>query len=79
MQGQRRLVGDHASLLGPEPSCDQLLVLARREMDEPVDPALRACDAAGVDVFPEQVGGVACRRSLLRRDIAGLPGGHLKQ
>ena len=46
VQRQRGLVRDHPGLLGPEPGGDQLLVLARREVDEPVDPAAHAGDAA---------------------------------
>ena len=56
MQGERGLVRDNARPLGPEPGGDQLLMLARGELDEPVDPPPRSGDPAGADVLQEQLG-----------------------
>jgi hypothetical protein len=43
-------------------------------MDKAIDPALRAGDAAGLDVLPQKVSRVASFSTLLRGEIAGLTG-----
>ncbi len=78
-QEEPSLMREHPSLPGPKPGRDQLLVLARREVDEPVDAAMGTDDAAGVGVFPKQMGRVARLGGLRRCEIAGLSGGDLEQ
>jgi hypothetical protein len=48
MQGKRGLVGNDTCPFGPEPGGDQILMLARREVDQPVDSA--ACTKRPPDV-----------------------------
>ncbi len=68
VEGERGLVRDHASSLGPEPSGDQLLVLARGEVDEPVGTSAHAEGLARVDVVDHELRRVARLGRLLGRE-----------
>jgi hypothetical protein len=48
-------------------------------MNETVDTALGVYDAAGVDVFSQQMGGVPGRGGLLRGEVAGLGGSYFEE
>ena len=67
VEGQRGLVRDDAGPLGPQPCGDQLLVLARREVDEPVYSSTRSRHATRADVLQQQLRRVA--------SLGCLPGG----
>jgi hypothetical protein len=68
VQGESGLVRDHANSLGPEPSGDQLLVLARGEVDEPVGASAHAAGLARVDVVDQELWRVARFGRLLGRE-----------
>jgi hypothetical protein len=53
-------------------------MLSRREVHEPVDPALRPRHAPREDVLPQQVRRVARLGRLPRRDVPGLPDSDLE-
>jgi hypothetical protein len=55
VERERRLVGDHARALRPEPGDDQLLVLARGVMHEPVQAPLHAEEVARAEVVDEEL------------------------
>jgi len=63
---RRRLVGEHAQGVTPQPCCDQFSLLARWEVDEAVDPPPYSNDASGLLVVREQRGRIAGGRGLLR-------------
>jgi hypothetical protein len=42
VERQRRFVGEHAGLIAPEPEYDEVLVVAGREVHEPIDAAASA-------------------------------------
>ena len=77
MERERRLVRDDALPLGPEPRGHELLVLAGREVDEPVDTALDAGCGPARQVVHEELRRVAGLGGLLRREEAVLGGGDL--
>ncbi len=56
MQYKRRLMGEYALGVSPQPCCDQLILFAGWEVDEAVDPATYSCDASGLLVMREQRG-----------------------
>src|SRR5258706_9607318 len=70
MEGERCPVRDDASSLGPEPGCDKLLLFARGEVHEPVDPATNANGAPALDVVHEELGRIASLSRLLGREQA---------
>lgn len=72
VEGERGLVRDDSGPLGPEPRGDQLLVLSRGEVDEPVDSSPRSRDATGAEVLEQQLGRVACVGRLAGREVAFL-------
>ena len=74
-----RLMRCDARPFGPEPRCDQPLVLAGGEMNEPVDPAADPNDAASIDVMDEQLRGVPHLGRLFGREQALLPNRDLKE
>ena len=76
-QGERGLVREHASSLGPEPDLDELLVLVRGEVDESVDPAPGTDKSPAPQVMPEELGRVADLRGLLGGEQPSLGGGEL--
>jgi hypothetical protein len=69
---ERRLVREHAGPLGPEPHDGQLFVLARGEVDQPVDASSDAGDAATADVLQQQLRRVSGVCPLLRREVTVL-------
>jgi hypothetical protein len=60
VEGERRLVREHASAFEPEPQEGQLFVLTLREVDEPIDPTKRATKAASSKVLEQELGCSAC-------------------
>ena len=74
-----RLMRYEARSVGPEPRCDQPLVFAGREMNEPVDPAAHPSDAAPVNVMDEQLRRVPHRGRLFGREQALLPDRDLEE
>lgn len=79
MERQGGLMGDYASLLGPEPGGHQLLVIGSWKVNKPVEPALGPCHAASLDVLSQELGGVTRLRSLFCCEIARLAGCNLEQ
>ena len=77
VQSERGLVRHYAGPLGPQPNRDQLLVLARGEVHEPVDATKHANDAPDTDVVHEQLRRVAGLSGLLGREVPRLPCGDL--
>jgi hypothetical protein len=75
VQCERRLMGEHALRVSPQPCCDQLFLLAGWEVDEAVDPATYPSDASGLLVMREQRGRIAGGRGLLGGEEAFLGGG----
>lgn len=73
MQRQRSLVGEDAGAVGPQPEGHEILVLAGREMLEAVDAAAHASKSAVVEVFGDELRGIAGGGSLGGRKRA-LPG-----
>jgi hypothetical protein len=55
VERQCSLVREHAPSLRPKPNNSQFLMVARREVDDSVDPAPRPGDATSVDVFQQQL------------------------
>jgi hypothetical protein len=51
MERERRLVREHAGLLCPEPSYDEILMLAGREVNEAVDAPSHSHDPSVVEVL----------------------------
>lgn len=70
MEREGRLVRKDAGSLGPEPHNGELLMLTRREVDEPVDPATYARNAAAADVLEKELRRVPGGSRLLRREVA---------
>jgi|SRR6188768_2758704 len=79
MQGQGGLMRDDASLLGPEPGGDELLVVGGGEMNESVEPALGSRHAAGLDVFSQKLARVTRLGCLFCGEIPGLANGDLEK
>ena len=77
MEGQRRLMGEDAELLGPEPGRDEVLMLARWEVNETVDASAHPERTTALDVMQEELRGVTCLRRLLGGEAAVLRGGDL--
>jgi hypothetical protein len=66
-------VGEDAGSLGPKPFDDKVLVIARRKIDEPVDPeAPAALDAPHGNRLGQQLRRVARVCGLLGREVAFL-------
>jgi hypothetical protein len=79
VERQRRLVGEHARLLRPEPQLGELLVLAGWIVDDTVDPAPDPPNAAELDVSPKELVVVARGGGLSRGEQAILAGGHCEE
>lgn len=79
MERQRGLVRDHTGSFRPEPCDDQILVLTRREVDEPVDSSTPPHDPACADVLEEELRRVTGLGCLPGREITFLCAGRLKQ
>ena len=67
---QRRPVQDVARALGPEPPGDEVFVLTRGEVDEPIESAMQTDGASAAHVVDEELRGVAGLGGLLGREEA---------
>lgn len=72
MQRQCRLVRDYALALGPEPSGNQLLMLASGEVNEAVDASSRPYHAPRTHVLQQELRRVPSLSGLLRGEVARL-------
>lgn len=79
VEHERRLVAEHALLIGPEPEGDEVLVLAGRVVDEAEDAALDALEPPLLDVELNQGERVARLVRLRVRDVARLSRGDLEE
>src|SRR6266446_8812469 len=70
VEHERGLVREDPCSVGPEPERDQVLLLTRREMLEPVHSPPDANDLAAVEVLHQQLRRVSRVESLLRREVA---------
>ena len=69
VEGEGRFVRQNSSSIGPEPDFDEVLLLARREVDHAVDTAPHATDPAGSQVPVQELGRVARFGRLRRREV----------
>ena len=70
VEHQRSLVREDPCPVGPQPEGDQVPLLTRREMLEPVHTPPDAGDLAAVEVLYQQLRRVSRVESLLRREVA---------
>jgi hypothetical protein len=78
-QGERRLVGEDAGALRPEPDRRQILMLARGEVDESLDPAPDPAHPACSQVLLEELRGVTGLCRLRGGEEPLLRGGDLEE
>ena len=72
VQPERGLMREHTLTLGPQPDDDEVLVLSRWKVNQPVNPASDSSNAPSFDVLEEQLRRVASLRRLLCREVTVL-------
>lgn len=73
-----RLVGEYSRLLAPQPGDDEVFVVARREVDEAIDPPANAQHLL-VTKIGEELGRIAGSSRLPRGEVAGLRLGNAEE
>ena len=65
VQSERSVVRKDAGLLGPQPDHSQVLMVARGEVDKPIDPTTDTKHPTGAEVMRDQLGRIAGLNRLL--------------